>query len=164
MWMHVKFLKTLNTQRISLILTSAQVEVRKRGALTWFFLKIKKCALIMKIILLKIPVCKNIVHIFLFKNTILRKLEAFNSTLFPAEHLIVIFAEINIGKTSSSRKITACKSISIYFSFFVSRGQQCDYKCFSSNEDVCCEMYSLDGKVSIVQHNKVYKDSRQIAS
>ena len=115
MWMHVKFLKTLNTQRISLILTSVQVEVRKRRALTWFFLKIKRCTLIMKIILLKIPVCEYIVHIFLFKNTILRKLEAFNSTLFPAEHLIVIITEINIGKTSSSRKITDCKSVSIHF-------------------------------------------------
>ena len=56
MWMHVKFLKTLKTPRISLILTSAQVEVRKGGTLSCFFLKIKKFVLIMKIILLKMRV------------------------------------------------------------------------------------------------------------
>ena len=115
MWMHVKFLKTLKTQRINLILTSAQLEVRKGGTLSWFFLKIKKFALIMKIVLLKMRVCKYIVRIFLFKNTILRKLEALNSTLFPAEHL---FTEITIGKASSSRKITACNPVSIHFFFF----------------------------------------------
>ena len=83
---------------------------------------------------------------------------------YPAEHLIVILTEIKIarctGKTFSSLKVTARNPVLVNFFIWFLGVYNAISNVFPPNEDVCCEIYLLDGKVSIAQHSEVYKEAK----